>query len=361
MRRALGLLAAGAAAALAGASPALAHDCNVFINPDDCKNTAWTVGVTATVAAAAAAVTGLVRSGTKGPMPRDEGECGAELRDLDGRLNMATHAIETSIDRHNRAAMDLEQAYAMGIHTLESTGSTAGLDAARARRAQLLATIPQIRAAQTEAQTLFARRVAVYRLCASAGNLPAGTWDRPAPTWPPLFETTDYGPSNKPPWYDDWQPTAEPGTTEPRTPASHDDLVSSLTQPGVTIIDPTNAHNLGPPEFVTADGKIKIPKDAPFWATPLGGMPLPPLTIEDGTVSVRLGPAGASIAVVNDGGRIALQGTYEVPFGGGDVQDLKRLQHQLDRLNRRIRDAGLEVKGIDTSGSQIRIETGPIG
>lgn len=45
------------------ASGAVAHDCDLRINPEDCQNTAWTVGTAGVIAAAAAVAAAVAVSG----------------------------------------------------------------------------------------------------------------------------------------------------------------------------------------------------------------------------------------------------------------------------------------------------------
>jgi len=349
-------LAAATIIILLTAAPALADDCNVFINPEDCENTAWTVGAVATAAAAAAAATALTRSGTRGPLPRDEGECGAEIHDLDGRLNREVHALETSIDRFNREALGLDSQFARAIRTYRDEGEIEWLSRAKhARRKLQEEALPDIQRGIPEVMALWRHREAVYQHCLSRGMLPQGTWRREAPSFNDLMPLPDWSEDNPPPFMEEAE--AEAGV---RTPPDHDALIDSLGKPGTTVIDPSNAHNLGPPELVGPGGTIKVPPTAPMWASPLDGVPIPRPTIEGGTVTVDVGVVKGTVRVTNDGGKLAISGTYEVPFGGGNVQDVKRLQKMLAQINQQMREAGMEVKSIDASGTTIRIRTGPI-
>jgi hypothetical protein len=50
-------------ASLVPASPAAADNCDIFINPEDCQNTGWTIGVIATLAGGVAVATAATAAG----------------------------------------------------------------------------------------------------------------------------------------------------------------------------------------------------------------------------------------------------------------------------------------------------------
>jgi hypothetical protein len=52
-------------ASLVLARPAAADNCDIFINPEDCQNTGWTIGVIATLAGGVAVATAATVTGSK--------------------------------------------------------------------------------------------------------------------------------------------------------------------------------------------------------------------------------------------------------------------------------------------------------
>lgn len=118
-RRALGLAAATAAALSLWAAPAFAHDCDVYINPEDCENTAWTVGVIATISAGAAAATGLARNGKL--------DCtqlraaGAKLAKEEERLRNEARACQATLGQIHTAIARAEEDHRDLVRELERT------------------------------------------------------------------------------------------------------------------------------------------------------------------------------------------------------------------------------------------------
>lgn len=66
IRMAVAALGLSFVASLMLAPPAAADNCDIFINPEDCQNTGWTIGVIATLAGGVAVATAATAAGTRG-------------------------------------------------------------------------------------------------------------------------------------------------------------------------------------------------------------------------------------------------------------------------------------------------------
>src|SRR5215468_10938654 len=66
IRMLIGALGLSFVASLMLAPPAAADNCDIFINPEDCQNTGWTIGVIATLAGGVAVATAATSAGTRG-------------------------------------------------------------------------------------------------------------------------------------------------------------------------------------------------------------------------------------------------------------------------------------------------------
>lgn len=227
---------------------------------------------------------------------------------------------------------------------------------------------------------------------ATTGGVPPGGATPPGGT-PPVGPGTTGGPGTSgpttlpPPPGGTATPPADPsaGTgsqpaTTPsgpaRTPTDASSLANSLTQPGTTVITPDNVPAFVP-DALTSDGKIKIndPK-APDVFKKLDGTKAPTPTIGDGTVGVdlpmRLGHVDVKLKV--EGGRLVgdtttsgvLKGLEEAStfahMANPSMPELDAgvtVQKRIDRYNRMIDKAGLEVKSVTADGGQVKIVTGP--
>jgi hypothetical protein len=135
------------------------------------------------------------------------------------------------------------------------------------------------------------------------------------------------------------------------------------------VIEPVNVPTLAP-DVVTPDGRIKGRK-LPGALNKLDGVLAPKPVIEDGVISVNLPVAGRIDVTISvegsgspDGGRLRAKvdgaGVRTVEFMSGfNVSVESSVQERLDRYNRQIHNAGLEVKSVTAEGGEIRIITGP--
>jgi hypothetical protein len=164
-------------------------------------------------------------------------------------------------------------------------------------------------------------------------------------------------------------------TQPPRTPTDAKSLTSSLTQPGTTIITPGNVPAFAP-EVLAPDGTIKVtnPK-LPEVIQNLNGQKMPTPTISEGQIGVDLpGQLGhVDVSLRAEGGRLVSETETSGPIKGVEVGSMganlmnpnvpevdvgRAVQNRIDRYNRQIQDAGLEVKSVSAEGGQVRIVTG---
>lgn len=61
--------------------PAAAHDCNIYTNPGDCQNTAWTIGVIATLAGGVAVAAAATLAANREPGDVDRNDSAAPDRE----------------------------------------------------------------------------------------------------------------------------------------------------------------------------------------------------------------------------------------------------------------------------------------
>jgi hypothetical protein len=69
LRFTLAAAALAASASIAFSPSAAADNCDIFINPEDCQNTGWTVGVVATLAGGVAVAIAVTSAGVHRPAP----------------------------------------------------------------------------------------------------------------------------------------------------------------------------------------------------------------------------------------------------------------------------------------------------
>jgi hypothetical protein len=175
------------------------------------------------------------------------------------------------------------------------------------------------------------------------------------------------------------EPTETKGATEvpqpPRTPTDAKSLTSSLTQPGTTVITPGNVPAFAP-EVLAPDGTIKVtnPK-LPEAIRNLNGQKMPTPTISEGKIGVdlpgRLGHVDVTLRA--EGGRLVSQTETSGPLKGieavstganlidpnvPEIDAGRAVQNRIDRYNRSIQDAGLEVKSVSAEGGKVQVVTG---
>lgn len=77
-------------ASLVLARPAAADNCDIFINPGDCQNTGWTIGVIATLAGGVAVATAATATGSKKGGDAERREPAAPLPPAGSRMTSRT-------------------------------------------------------------------------------------------------------------------------------------------------------------------------------------------------------------------------------------------------------------------------------
>jgi hypothetical protein len=195
---------------------------------------------------------------------------------------------------------------------------------------------------------------------------PSATQEPPPKVVPPQQPRPKMEPQQLPP-----PPPQQPAPPvgPPRIPTDARSLTDSLTRPGITVIEPANVPTLAP-DVVSPDGRIKG-KKLPGALNKLDGVLAPKPVIEGGVISVNLPVAGRIDVTISvegsgsaDGGRLRAKvdgaGVRTVEFMSGfNVNVESSVQERLDRYNRQIQRAGLEIKGVTSEGGEITIITGP--